>query len=138
MRYDQLNKPFRFDYNDASIVYVSIRSSEFPDIEGVRGFEAAYSPTERAGWIEVLETTPEARGKGIGRKVIEWFEQWVKAHGGTEIRCESLASAVPFWAKVGFEPVANVQKGGKDAHRYRAEKNRTFMKKVLDVNMVYK
>jgi GNAT superfamily N-acetyltransferase len=71
-------------------------------MDGIDMFAAGYVPKHRFGWIEVVSA--KQPGTGTGTAVVEWFEDWVRQQGGTEIRAEALENSLGFWTKMGFEP----------------------------------
>jgi GNAT superfamily N-acetyltransferase len=46
---------------------------------------------------------PEYRGRGLGRRVVEEAERWIRELGYREIVIDSRIVAVPFYEKLGYE-----------------------------------
>ena len=76
--------------------------------------------TERMilGRVVVL---PEYRGQGLGRRVVEEAERWIRELGCREIVIDSRIVAVPFYEKLGYAPVDDtvIKSGSFDCVRMR-------------------
>ena len=60
-----------------------------------------------AGWrLRGMASAPEARGRGVGRLLLEACVDQVAASGGGELWCNARTPAAPFYAKAGFEVVS--------------------------------
>ena len=53
---------------------------------------------------------PEYRGRGLGRRVVEEAERWIRELGCREIVIDSRIVAVPFYEKLGMKPADEVMK----------------------------
>jgi ribosomal protein S18 acetylase RimI-like enzyme len=76
-------------------------------LEGMRNY-----PEENIWWIGLLMLTPETRGCGIGRKVVQSFFEYVRSQQGTAVMLgvvEENRSAYKFWQQVGFELVRQTE-----------------------------
>lgn len=64
---------------------------------------------------------PDYRGKGLGRKVVEEAERWIRELGCREIMIDSRITAVPFYEKLGYIPVDGIviKSGSFDCIRMR-------------------
>ena len=69
-------------------------------------------PHEGMWYIGLLLLSPQTRGSGIGRKVVEAFAEAARAHGASEIQLnvvEQNESAHRFWIECGFIEVRRWQ-----------------------------
>ena len=59
----------------------------------------------KVGWIEEVFVTDSFRRHGVGRLLVDCFEQWAKVH---HIRLTALATrrASPFYLRLGYEESA--------------------------------
>jgi ribosomal protein S18 acetylase RimI-like enzyme len=76
-------------------------------LEGVQHY-----PDQGTWWIGLLLLAPSARGRGMGRKLVSGFTDFVRANGGTFIMLgvvEDNAPAYTFWQHLGFEPVRKTE-----------------------------
>ncbi|HEX2994884.1 MAG TPA: GNAT family N-acetyltransferase [Anaerolineales bacterium] len=76
-------------------------------LEGMRHY-----PEENIWWIGLLMLAPEARGCGIGRKVVQSFFEHVRSEQGTAVMLgvvEENKSAYRFWQQMGFELVRQTE-----------------------------
>jgi ribosomal protein S18 acetylase RimI-like enzyme len=76
-------------------------------LEGMRNY-----PEENVWWIGLLMLAPEARGCGIGRKVVQSFFEFVRCQQGTAVMLgvvEENRSAYKFWQQMGFELVRQTE-----------------------------
>ncbi|HMB25334.1 MAG TPA: GNAT family N-acetyltransferase, partial [Anaerolineales bacterium] len=92
-------------------------------LEGMRHY-----PEENIWWIGLLMLAPEARGCGIGRKVVQSFFEYVRSEQGAAVMLgvvEENKSAYRFWQQMGFELV-------------RQTEPRTFGKKTQSVYVMRK
>ncbi len=90
-------------------------------LEGCRNY-----PDEGTWWIGLLMFAPEARGRGLGRMVVESFAEHVRAEHGPAIMLgvvEDNQAAYDFWQRLGFEVV-------------RTTEPRTFGQKVQAVHVM--
>lgn len=61
-----------------------------------------YEVGEETVMIGRVVVLPEYRGAGLGRRVMEEAQQWIKELGYARIRIESRVEAVRFYEKLGF------------------------------------
>ena len=64
-----------------------------------------YYPDPATWWIGLLMLDPTVRGQGIGRKLVDGFERYVKLQGGTALMLgvvEENTAALRFWQALGF------------------------------------
>ncbi len=68
---------------------------------------------------------PEYRGKGLGRRVMQEAESWIRESGRREIVIEARTVAVRFYEQLGFETVSGeiVKSGPFDCIEMRKELN---------------
>jgi ribosomal protein S18 acetylase RimI-like enzyme len=69
-------------------------------------------PDESTWWIGLLMLSPDVRGRGLGRKLVEGFVEYVRAAGGASIMLgvvEDNHAAYHFWQKMGFELVRQTE-----------------------------
>lgn len=57
------------------------------------------------GEIKRFYVLPSAQGHGVGRAVMDALEAEARAEGATEVRAAASPSAVPFYARMGYETV---------------------------------
>lgn len=70
-------------------------------LEGMRNY-----PDAGTWWIGLLMFAPEARGQGIGRRLVDGFSGYVAKHGGAAIMLgvvEDNTPAYHFWKRIGFK-----------------------------------
>jgi predicted GNAT family N-acyltransferase len=53
--------------------------------------------------VRSMATEEAARGRGLGRRVMEYLEQAARAEGVTTIFLNAREDVVPFYAKLGYE-----------------------------------
>lgn len=63
-----------------------------------------FKPTGEAR-IRSMATAEDRRGQGLGRQIMEYLEQAARQRGATAIVLNARDNAVPFYAKLGYEPV---------------------------------
>ncbi|MCX7819120.1 MAG: GNAT family N-acetyltransferase [Kiritimatiellae bacterium] len=66
---------------------------------------AEYSVPETAAVIECLFVRPSSRGQGVGRQLVERFEEWARASGAHRLRVAVSAAnrgALRFYRRQGF------------------------------------
>ena len=76
-------------------------------LEGIQHY-----PDDSTWWIGLLLLAPEARGNGLGRKIIDAFSAYVKLNQGTAIMLgvvEENQAAYRFWQNLGFELVRQTE-----------------------------
>jgi ribosomal protein S18 acetylase RimI-like enzyme len=76
-------------------------------LEGMRDY-----PDESTWWIGLLMLSPQVRGHGLGRKVIEGFSKYVGSEQGTSIMLgvvEENQVAYRFWQHLGFQVVRQTE-----------------------------
>ncbi|RPJ22687.1 MAG: GNAT family N-acetyltransferase [Chloroflexi bacterium] len=76
-------------------------------LEGMRHY-----PDETVWWIGLLLLAPEVRGRGLGRKLVHSFCEYVRSEQGTSIMLgvvEENKSAYHFWQRQGFERVRQTE-----------------------------
>ena len=65
-------------------------------------------PDQSTWWIGLLLFIPEARSKGLGKKVLQGFVEFISLNGGQAIMLgvvEANTRAIKFWTRKGFELV---------------------------------
>ena len=63
------------------------------------------------GWIYYVASSPRDRKQGIGRKMVEAAEQWLKERGVRKVMLlvrETNTQVVDFYGRLGFEAVPRV------------------------------
>jgi ribosomal protein S18 acetylase RimI-like enzyme len=76
-------------------------------LEGMRHY-----PDETVWWIGLLMLAPEVRGRGLGRKLVQNFCDYVYSVQGTAVMLgvvEENRAAYRFWQQVGFEQVRQTE-----------------------------
>jgi ribosomal protein S18 acetylase RimI-like enzyme len=76
-------------------------------LEGMR-----YYPNEETWWIGLFMLSPDVRGHGLGRRVIENFSTYVHKNHGVSIMLgvvEENRAAYDFWQRLGFEFVRKTE-----------------------------
>jgi len=76
-------------------------------LEGMRHY-----PDDSTWWIGLLMLAPEVRGRGLGRKLVQRFCDYVRSEQGTSIMLgvvEENGSAYRFWQQQGFELVRQTE-----------------------------
>jgi GNAT superfamily N-acetyltransferase len=64
-------------------------------------------PSGAGGWrIRGMATLPEARGRGLGRALLDACVAHAGAQGGSEVWCNARTVAVEFYAAAGFDVVS--------------------------------
>jgi GNAT superfamily N-acetyltransferase len=72
-------------------------------LEGMRHY-----PEKGIWWIGLLMLAPQARGSGLGRKIVQSFFKYVRSASGNAVMLgvvEENRSAYRFWGQMGFELV---------------------------------
>ncbi|MDF1809001.1 MAG: GNAT family N-acetyltransferase [Phycisphaerales bacterium] len=70
---------------------------------------APYSETDSVGWrIRGMASIPQARGSGLGRKLVEVARDRVWETDRDVIWCNARESAFGFYEKLGFNIVGNI------------------------------
>jgi GNAT superfamily N-acetyltransferase len=54
--------------------------------------------------VRSMATEESHRGRGLGRRIIEYLEQAARRRGVTAISLNAREDAVPFYARLGYEP----------------------------------
>jgi len=76
-------------------------------LEGIHGY-----PDDTTCWFGLLLLAPEARGHGLGRKIIDAFSEYLKSNQGTAIMLgvvEENQAAYRFWQNLGFKLVRQTE-----------------------------
>ena len=88
-----------FDEHDTpETKYIVLTDGEFP-VATCR----SYPLDEHSAMIGRVVVLPEYRGKGLGRRVIEEAESWLRESGYSRAVVESRDVAVPFYEKLGYK-----------------------------------
>ena len=67
-----------------------------------------WAPEREGAWrLRGMATAEEARGTGVGRRVLRAALDHVRASGGRFVWCNAREGAVPFYAREGFAPGAD-------------------------------
>ena len=70
------------------------------------GFDhVAFYANGRVGWLEEITVEPELRRKGVGRALMNAFEQWAGARGAILVGLATRRAA-PFYTALGYEESA--------------------------------
>jgi GNAT superfamily N-acetyltransferase len=63
-------------------------------------------PQEDGSWrVRGMATAPEARGRGLGARVLRELVDHARAHGTTLVWCYARPAAMPLYARAGFVAV---------------------------------
>jgi GNAT superfamily N-acetyltransferase len=63
-------------------------------------------PQDDGSWrVRGMATAPEARGRGLGARVLAQLIEHARAHGATLIWCYARPAAMSLYARAGFVPV---------------------------------
>lgn len=60
---------------------------------------------QESGEVQGLYVSPDAAGRGVGRKLLSTLEERARAHGLESLRLTSSLNAVPFYERAGFTAV---------------------------------
>lgn len=66
------------------------------------------------GWVYYLAVAPSARGRGLGRQMMDACEHWLRVRGSPKIQFmvrDDNANALGFYARLGYECQAVVTLG---------------------------
>ena len=69
-------------------------------------------PNETTWWIDLLLFVPESRSRGLGEKVLQGFEEYVRLSGAQAIMLgvvEDNIRAYKFWGRMGYEFVRETE-----------------------------
>lgn len=55
--------------------------------------------------IRSMATAEDCRGQGLGRRIMDYLEQAARKRGATSVLLNARENAVPFYIKLGYEPV---------------------------------
>ncbi|WP_421934164.1 GNAT family N-acetyltransferase [Phenylobacterium sp.] len=62
-------------------------------------------PAQHIWYLGLLLVAPEARGSGLGERILEALKTWIRGHGGRAIRLvvqDQNPDALRFWLRHGF------------------------------------
>lgn len=81
------------------------------------GLVSAFRDEQAPNVFDVVSmwVAPEARGEGIGRRLLEEIEAWIASCGGTEVRLgvtNVSAAARGLYASAGYEPDGRAEESG--------------------------
>lgn len=63
------------------------------------------------GWLYYVASSPDARGRGIGRQMVQAAERWLRQRGVVKVQLmvrESNTKVVSFYERLGFEETPRV------------------------------
>lgn len=63
------------------------------------------------GWLYYVASSPDARGSGIGRQMVQAAEEWLRRRGVAKVQLmvrETNAGVVAFYERLGFEVTPRV------------------------------
>jgi GNAT superfamily N-acetyltransferase len=86
--------------------FVAVASDNGRVIGYVLGFEhPTFYANGRVAWVEEIMVSKDLRRRGVGRQLMENFEQWA---GSRQSKLIALATrrAVPFYQRMGYEESA--------------------------------
>jgi ribosomal protein S18 acetylase RimI-like enzyme len=72
----------------------------------------SHYPDDTTWWIGLLMLSPEVRGRGVGRKLLDGFSRYVQSRGGTIIMLgvvEANQRAYRFWQQMGFKLIRKTE-----------------------------
>jgi len=84
------------------IGYTVVFLKEYPPIWTVKG----------CGFIDEMFVDPEHRGRGVGRKLYQSAEDWLRNKGAPHLELKVDLDNEPsrdFWARMGFEPRVEIR-----------------------------
>lgn len=107
-------------YNDPSADFRLARGGECSDV--LVGVDAAgaivgsvmVGHDGHRGWLYYVGTTPGARGTGIGRRMVQAAEAWLRRRGIPKAQLmvrETNTAVVAFYERLGFEVTPRVLMG---------------------------
>jgi GNAT superfamily N-acetyltransferase len=77
---------------------------------------------EPGDWrVRGMATTPEARGRGAGTKVLQALVQHATGHGATRIWCNARTRALPLYERAGFSATSEEFETPRIGPHYRME-----------------
>uniref|UniRef100_A0A7S1MKJ5 N-acetyltransferase domain-containing protein n=1 Tax=Alexandrium catenella TaxID=2925 RepID=A0A7S1MKJ5_ALECA len=71
--------------------------------KGALGYCYYQLPLEGFLWVEQVAVSEHSRGRGLGRRLMQWAIERAQALGCKAVRVSALASSVPFYRAIGFE-----------------------------------
>lgn len=91
-----------FDEHDGDgTKYIVLLDDEYP-VGTCRFYESAEGEAQ-LGRVVIL---PEYRGQHLGHRILKEAEQWCKECGIRKIIVDSRVEVIPFYEKLGYEPVS--------------------------------
>lgn len=68
------------------------------------------NPSGRCAYVMSIYTRPEARGRGVGRAVVETLIAYAHARGADKVYLEATDEGAPLYESLGFEPMVGMMK----------------------------
>lgn len=95
--------------NDKALFILAEKDSEIIGYLAASPVSAAYSyKLSRYIELENIGVLPEYRKRGVGLKLLKYFEEWSRKQGYEKVILDSYyknTSAIDFYKKNGFEPI---------------------------------
>lgn len=104
LRYRVLREPLGLTYSQSDL-----------DAEAGEIFFAEWQEDALSGCLQVRDlgtgtwkmrqvaVLPELQGRGIGKRMVQGCESWLRAHGALELELHARQGAVPFYESVGYK-----------------------------------
>ena len=89
---------------EGQVVATKGRLNKRVDSALLTSFDVAPDGTFETGYLNVVETSPRYRGKGIGIAVVNAAIELAKTHRASSVELDSVDTATAFYEKLGFVP----------------------------------